>query len=53
MRAYEIKQHADKLDKIQRKLMSFVKTEDYVKGKYNTKNPKIGDVSFIYTLCCI
>lgn len=53
MRAYEIKQYAVKLDKVQRKLMSFMKTEDYLKGKYNAKDPKVGDVSFVYTLCCI
>lgn len=53
MRAYEIKQHAEKLDRIQRKLISFMKTEDYLNGKHNAEDPKVGDVSFMYTLCCI
>lgn len=47
MRAYEIKQYAVKLDKVQRKLMSFMKTEDYLKGKYNAKDPKVGDIVLI------
>lgn len=47
IRVYEIKQYADKLDRIQRKLLSFMKTEDFLKEKHNVENPKVGDVSFI------
>jgi len=53
IRAYEIQQHADKLDRIQRKLLSFMKTEDYLRGKYNVQNPKVDDVSFMYTPCYV
>lgn len=48
-----MKLYIGKLDKIQRKLFSFMKTEDYLNGKYNVKNPKVGDVSFMYSLCYV
>ncbi|EFN60811.1 Tudor domain-containing protein 12 [Camponotus floridanus] len=52
MRAYEIQQHTDKLDKIQRKLLSFMKTEEYLRGEYNVQNPKVGDVVIVQSSKC-
>ncbi|XP_050453768.1 putative ATP-dependent RNA helicase TDRD12 isoform X2 [Cataglyphis hispanica] len=52
IRIYEIKQYPEKLDRIQRKLLSFMKTEDYLKGKHNAENPKVGDTVLIQSSQC-
>ncbi|XP_029663616.1 putative ATP-dependent RNA helicase TDRD12 isoform X3 [Formica exsecta] len=52
IRVYEIKQYADKLDRIQRKLLSFMKTEDFLKEKHNVENPKVGDTVLIQSSQC-
>lgn len=51
MRAYNIEKHKETLYTIQEKLLSFMKTDDYLKkGKDNEKDAKIGDVSFMVSI---
>lgn len=49
MRIFEIKEYFEKLDRINRKLLSFVKSKKFLKGKSSTQDPKIGDVG-IYSI---
>lgn len=47
MRAYEVEKHTETLCMIEEKLLNFMKTNEFLKKKSNTKDTKIGDVSFI------
>jgi len=48
MRAYEIEKYYEKLDDINKKLLSFVNSNHFLRGKSDTQDPKIGDVSTVY-----
>lgn len=49
MSAYEIEKHKEMLYLIQEKLLSFMKTDNYLKkGRDKERNAKIGDVSFMF-----
>ncbi|XP_018404160.1 PREDICTED: putative ATP-dependent RNA helicase TDRD12 [Cyphomyrmex costatus] len=47
MRAYEIEKHTDKLCMIEERLLSFMKTNEFLETKSNTKDAKIGDMVLI------
>lgn len=48
MTAYEVKTHKEALREIENKLLNFMKTNDFLNGKYNKymKDVKIGDMIF-------
>jgi len=47
MRAYEVEKHAETLHKIEKRLLNFMKTNEFLKRESNTEDAQIGDVSFI------
>jgi len=49
MRAYEVKKYYEKLDNINKELLSFVNSNNFLKRKGDAQSdPKIGDVSIVY-----
>jgi len=46
MSACEVEKCKETLYTIQEKLLNFMKTDDFLKGKYDKKDAEIGDVSF-------
>lgn len=46
MRVYEVKNYKETLYKIHERLLNFMKTNDFLKGTYNEKDARNGDVSF-------
>ncbi|KAL6261063.1 hypothetical protein P5V15_008590 [Pogonomyrmex californicus] len=48
MRVYEIENHTETLRKIEKKLLNFMQTDDFLKKKYNENDVKIDDMVFVY-----
>ncbi|KYQ56077.1 ATP-dependent RNA helicase DBP3 [Trachymyrmex zeteki] len=47
MRAYEVEKHTETLCMIEEKLLNFMKTNEFLKKKSNTKDTKIGDMILV------
>jgi len=50
MRAYEIEKYCEKLENINKELLSFVNSNNFLKKKGDAQDPKIGDVSIAYSV---
>lgn len=50
MRIYETEKHKETLYTIQTNLLNFMKTEEYLTGKNNERDAKIGSVSCIFSI---